>query len=71
MRLDAASDQGRMGVQRHLSRDLLPVLLLWAFGFSLPKCLPAQRSLQHPVLPGASLLHRPSLRNEAAHPTSL
>lgn len=44
------------GMQGHLSRDLVP------------KFLHAQRSLQHPLLRGASLLHRPSLwRWEAAH----
>lgn len=48
MRLDAVSDQGSVRVQGHLSRDLLPVLLLWALGFSLPKSLHAQRSLCNP-----------------------
>lgn len=42
------SDQGSVGVQGHLSRVLLSVLLLWTFGFPLPESLHAQRSLGHP-----------------------
>ena len=71
MRLDAASDQdnsGATGASKQRFAAHSAALGIWLLAALVPACTEVPATL---TPPWESLLHRPSLRNEAGHPISL